>query len=91
MYAIFKDGGRQYRAEKGATLELDQQGPKEGEKLPEVGGLFKGGMNLLMCDGSVRWMRRDIDPVILRALITPSGGEVITGDDADKGSTQKAK
>ena len=33
MYAIFKDGGRQYRAEKGATLELDQQGPKEGEKV----------------------------------------------------------
>ena len=33
MYAIFKTGGRQYRAEKGATLELDQQGPKEGEKL----------------------------------------------------------
>src|SRR3954466_2093751 len=33
MYAIFKDGGRQYRAEKGATLELDQQGPKEGDKI----------------------------------------------------------
>src|SRR5258706_14495372 len=33
MYAIFKEGGRQYRAEKGATLELDQQGPKEGEKV----------------------------------------------------------
>jgi large subunit ribosomal protein L21 len=33
MYAIFKNGGRQYRAEKGATLELDRQGPKEGEKL----------------------------------------------------------
>ena len=33
MYAIFKDGGRQYKAEKGATLELDQQGPKEGEKV----------------------------------------------------------
>ena len=33
MYAIFKNGGRQYRAEKGATLELDQQGPKEGEKI----------------------------------------------------------
>lgn len=33
MYAIFKNGGRQYRAEKGATLELDRQGPKEGEKV----------------------------------------------------------
>ena len=28
MYAIFKNGGRQYRAEKGATLELDQTGAK---------------------------------------------------------------
>ncbi|HXX95022.1 MAG TPA: 50S ribosomal protein L21 [Planctomycetota bacterium] len=33
MYAIFKSGGRQYRAEKGSTLELDRQGPKEGQKL----------------------------------------------------------
>lgn len=33
MYAIFKSGGRQYRAEKGATLELDRQGPKEGDKV----------------------------------------------------------
>jgi large subunit ribosomal protein L21 len=33
MYAIFKTCGRQYRAEKGATLELDQLGPKEGDKV----------------------------------------------------------
>ncbi len=33
MYAIFKSGGRQYRAEKGQTIELDRQGPKEGEKV----------------------------------------------------------
>jgi large subunit ribosomal protein L21 len=33
MYAIFKSGGRQYKAEKGATIELDRQGPKEGEKV----------------------------------------------------------
>jgi large subunit ribosomal protein L21 len=33
MYAIFKSGGRQYRAEKGATLELDRQGPEEGGKV----------------------------------------------------------
>jgi len=33
MYAIFKDGGRQYKAEKGQTVELDRQGPKEGEKV----------------------------------------------------------
>lgn len=33
MYAIFRIGSRQYRAEKGQTLELDRQGPKEGEKV----------------------------------------------------------
>ena len=33
MYAIFKNGGRQYRAEKGVTLELDRQGPDEGAKI----------------------------------------------------------
>lgn len=33
MYAIFRHGSKQYRAEKGATLELDRQGPKEGEKV----------------------------------------------------------
>jgi len=33
MYAIFKSGGRQYKAEKGATIELDRQGPKEGDKV----------------------------------------------------------
>jgi len=46
-----------------------------------------------MCDGSVRWVRRDISPVILRALITPSGGEVISDDGADKDTapTKKAK
>lgn len=33
MYAIFKNGGRQYKAEKGQTIQLDQQGPKEGEKV----------------------------------------------------------
>jgi len=33
MYAIFKDGGRQYKAEKGATIELDQQDAKEGGKI----------------------------------------------------------
>src|SRR6516165_7208375 len=33
MYVIFKNGGRQYKAEKGSTLELDQQGSKEGDKV----------------------------------------------------------
>jgi uncharacterized protein (TIGR03067 family)/prepilin-type processing-associated H-X9-DG protein len=51
--------------------------PKQGEKMPDLGGMFPDGMNLAFCDGSVRWVRRDIDPATLRALITPAGGEVI--------------
>ena len=33
MYAIFRTGSKQYRAEKGATLQLDRQLPNEGEKI----------------------------------------------------------
>ena len=33
MYAIFRTGSKQYRAEKGATIQLDRQDPKEGEKI----------------------------------------------------------
>jgi len=57
--------------------------PKEGEKLPELGGLFKEGMNVLFADGSTRWTRRDIPAATLRAIITPSGGEVINDNDLE--------
>ena len=33
MYAIFRTGSKQYRAEKGATIQLDRQAPKDGEKI----------------------------------------------------------
>jgi hypothetical protein len=32
----------------------------------------------LMCDGSVRFLTRDIDPGILKALATPAGNEAVT-------------
>jgi prepilin-type processing-associated H-X9-DG protein len=54
--------------------------PKEGEKLPVLGGMFKDGMNVLMCDASVQWLRRDLDAVSLRAIITIAGGEVVDWD-----------
>jgi large subunit ribosomal protein L21 len=31
MYAIFKDGGKQYKAEKGQMLELERKPRKDGE------------------------------------------------------------
>jgi uncharacterized protein (TIGR03067 family)/prepilin-type processing-associated H-X9-DG protein len=57
--------------------------PKEGEKLPALGGMFTNGFNVLFCDGSVRFMSYQVPAQTLRAVITPAGGEVI-GDDLDK-------
>jgi uncharacterized protein (TIGR03067 family) len=51
--------------------------PKKGEKMPELGGMFNTGMNLLLCDASVLWVRKDIEPATLRAIVTPNGGEVV--------------
>ncbi|HYV36324.1 MAG TPA: TIGR03067 domain-containing protein [Gemmataceae bacterium] len=51
--------------------------PKPGDPMPELGGMFATGMNLLFADGAVRWVKKDIDAATLRALVTPSGGEVV--------------
>jgi len=49
--------------------------------LPKVGGgMFPGGFNALLCDGSVRFMKTSIPPATLKALITASGGEVVDID-----------
>ena len=57
--------------------------PKMGDKMPELGGMFATGMNVLFCDASVQWVRKDIDPVTLRAIITPSGGEAFDRKNLD--------
>jgi uncharacterized protein (TIGR03067 family) len=49
-------------------------------KLPKLGGHFKGGFNVLLADGSVRGVRADFDPQLLRAAITRNGGEVLDFD-----------
>ncbi len=42
---------------------------------------------ILMCDGSVRFFNKDVDPAVLKALATPAGGEIVTlpGDDFGAG------
>jgi prepilin-type N-terminal cleavage/methylation domain-containing protein/prepilin-type processing-associated H-X9-DG protein len=46
----------------------------------EVYAFHPGGANVAMCDGSVRFLRETTPIRVLAALVTRSGGEVITGD-----------
>jgi hypothetical protein len=45
--------------------------------VPRLGGLFDGDFNACFCDGSVHLIPRTIPEKMLRALITPHGGEVV--------------
>ena len=46
----------------------------------ELASFHPGGVNVLMGDGSVRFLKDSVSPVTLRALVTPQGGEVISSD-----------
>jgi prepilin-type processing-associated H-X9-DG protein len=48
--------------------------------LPKLGGIFKGDFNAAFADGSVRFIRKDVPEKVLRALITPAGGETLPAD-----------
>ncbi|MBX9623685.1 MAG: DUF1559 domain-containing protein [Gemmataceae bacterium] len=56
---------------KPADLPYDPKKP-----LPKLGGLFDGEFHVARADGSAFRCRKDPDEATLRALITPSGGEV---------------
>ncbi len=43
-------------------------------------GLRPGGFNILMADGSVRFLNDGVDADVLRALFTRDGGEVVSPD-----------
>jgi prepilin-type processing-associated H-X9-DG protein len=47
--------------------------------LPKLGGLFHNGFNATFADGSVRFVKRETDEAMLRALITWNGSEEIRG------------
>ena len=42
-----------------------------------IGGPYQGGVQVLLMDGSVRFISNDIDPDVFKALITINGGEVV--------------
>ncbi len=49
----------------------------DGRQLPKLGGQFNGGYNVAMTDGAVRFLLDDIDPRLMRALLTRNGGETL--------------
>jgi hypothetical protein len=45
--------------------------------LPKLGGLFEDGFHVLYADSFIQFIKKDIKPDTLRALITRNGGEVV--------------
>jgi RNA polymerase sigma factor (sigma-70 family) len=57
---------------------------KAGQPLPKLGGLFGGGFNMAMADGSTRFVRPNFNPRVLRDLITRNGGEPVDPTQLDR-------
>jgi RNA polymerase sigma factor (sigma-70 family) len=55
------------------TKPADLTLPKEKNRMPSIGGLFKSGTFALLCDGSVNFLPRDLTGEQFRALVTPNG------------------
>jgi RNA polymerase sigma factor (sigma-70 family) len=49
--------------------------------LPKLGGLFKEGFHLVTADGFVRFLKRQTNEKLIRALITRADGELIDGNE----------
>ncbi len=56
--------------------------PEDPVRLIEIfgGEQRPGGANALFSDGSVRFLSEAIDPMVLRAIMTINGGEIISAD-----------
>ena len=52
-------------------MELDLQDP-----ISQMGHIHPGGFHVLLTDGAVRFISHAIDPDVLKALFTKSGGEI---------------
>ena len=60
---------------KPADLEFDIANP-----MAHLGHARQGGFNVAMFDGRVKFVSRDIDVELFKALLTRAGGEVIVRD-----------
>ena len=56
-------------------IPFDPNGP-----LPELGGFTPNGFNAAFADGSVRFIKKSINRITLKALITRAGDEVLNTD-----------
>lgn len=67
---------------KPADLPFDRNAPNEevSASLYGAGSRHWGGFNALFADGMVRFLKGHTHPIILRALITRDGGEVVDRD-----------
>lgn len=66
-------------------LDIDLVGSRESRGVPVYGAVtarsyHPGGVNTLMMDGSIRFVKNTIDGLTWRALGTMAGGEVISSD-----------
>ena len=43
--------------------------------LPPLGGIFRKVTNVVLCDGAISYIPRDTPEAVIKALITPGGGE----------------
>ncbi len=69
------------RSEHGPGLDPAQQ-PYIG-KGRQFRGTHAGGANVLMADGSVRYIKDTVDPKVFEAMSTIAGGEKVTGSLTD--------
>ena len=62
---------------------LDPSKPPYIGKRGQFGGNHRGGANVLMADGSVKFLSDTVNPHFFEAISTISGGEVMLGDTID--------
>ncbi|MEX2173718.1 MAG: M56 family metallopeptidase [Pirellulaceae bacterium] len=49
----------------------------DAKELPKLGGWFKGGYNVALCDGAVKFLDEQLDPKTLKLLIMPQDGQQV--------------